>query len=220
MAISSSSRQQQDTPNSIDHLVYTAASLEQGMDAIEDLLGVRPVLGGSHPQFGTRNALLSLGPNTYLEIIAPDPELPIPSGGLLFKDYFQSAPQLARWVVRDSELEQTTQQEKLKGYELGKVSEGSRKTPDGQILSWKLTDPTVIPLEGAVPFLIDWGLTPHPASSAPGGVKLVDFYVEHPQPEVVNKWYQAIGIEVNIKKAKKIRLVAVIETDKGTVELY
>ena len=207
-------------PENIDHLVYTAATLETGVDAIENLLGVRPVRGGSHPQFGTQNALLSLGPSTYLEIIAPDPALPVPPDGLLFQGFFELAPHLARWVVRGPHLESLTQQADKAGCHLGKVSEGSRMTPDGITLSWKLTNPAVIPMDGVVPFLIDWGRTPHPAATAPIGGKLIDFYVEHPQPEEIAKWYSIMGIEVRIDKARSKRLVAIIETANGMVELY
>ena len=68
----------------IDHLVYTVPDLATGIERIAGLLGTRPVIGGCHPTFGTHNALLSIGPETYLEIIAPDPALARPSRGRVF----------------------------------------------------------------------------------------------------------------------------------------
>ncbi len=70
----------------VDHLIFLAPDLDRGMDHVENLLGIRPVRGGRHPAFGTHNALLSLGPSTYLEVMASDPGLPRPSRGVLFGD--------------------------------------------------------------------------------------------------------------------------------------
>jgi hypothetical protein len=204
----------------VDHLVFTAPTLEQGLDKIEELLGVRPVPGGRHPEFGTHNALLSLGANTYLEVIAPDPDLPTPSGGLLFEGYFKSPPRLARWVLRNEHIEELVKAARTGGLNLGSVSEGNRETPDGSILSWELTDPSIVPLDGAIPFVISWGNTPHPASAAPIGGALVDLQIEHPEPDKVRESLDLLGVKLAVKKANNARLVAKVETEHGVVELY
>ena len=84
--------------NGIDHLLYASASLEQGMDEIESLLGVRPVRGGRHPQYGTHNALLSLGTGTYLEVIARDPDLATPRRGFWVDVVPGAKSRLMTWV--------------------------------------------------------------------------------------------------------------------------
>ena len=57
----------------LDHLVIAAASLAEGRDWAEALLGVPAAGGGRHAMMGTHNALWGLG-ESYLEVIAVDPE--------------------------------------------------------------------------------------------------------------------------------------------------
>lgn len=57
----------------IDHIILGAPELESAMTAFEQQTGVRPLHGGLHPNLGTENALVSLGDDFYLEIIAPHP---------------------------------------------------------------------------------------------------------------------------------------------------
>jgi dipeptidyl aminopeptidase/acylaminoacyl peptidase len=47
----------------VDHLVYITPDLNRGIEEIEKLLGVRATPGGQHIGYGTRNALIALGPN-------------------------------------------------------------------------------------------------------------------------------------------------------------
>ena len=121
--------------NRIDHLIYAAPTLAEGMDAIERLLGIRPVLGGRHPHFGTHNALLSLGPSTYLEVVAPDPELQAPAGGRFLQESYGASSQLATWSLREENIEDMASKALNQGLDLGAGQAGSRQKPDGTLLS-------------------------------------------------------------------------------------
>lgn len=203
----------------IDHLVYAAPSLEEGMDAIEALLGTRPVQGGKHPTFGTHNALLSLGDNTYLEIIAPDPGLEAPGRGRLLEESFAQKPHLATWVMRSESIDSLRAQAVKGGLLLGEVEAGKREKPDGSVLSWKLTDPYALPYQGLLPFLISWGDSPHPAKAVPRAGELIELVLFHPQPQEIRDKLKLLGIDLKVNMADKPSLRARIKTSKGIVTL-
>lgn len=201
----------------IDHLLYGAPDLEMGMDAIERRLGMRPAPGGRHPAYGTHNALLSLGPTCYLEVIAPDPELPTPDRGIGFGVGGLTEPRLVSWALRHPAIGAAAERA-----DLGAVEPGRRKRADGTVLSWKLTDPYAERMEGVVPFLIDWGDTPHPASSGPAGCRLVRLRLEHPSPARVLERLDLLGIDltdIDVIRADEPGILASIETAGGLVEL-
>jgi hypothetical protein len=88
----------------VDQLVYGAQDLEGAIDHLEAVLGVRAVYGGQHPGQGTHNALLSLGPAVYLEILAPDPAQPDPVGQRWFGIDAVTTPRLVTWAAKEHDL--------------------------------------------------------------------------------------------------------------------
>ncbi len=202
----------------IDHLVYASPSLEEGMAAIEHLIGVRPVYGGQHPQWGTHNALLGLGPRAYLEVIAPDPTLIEPGGGRLFARSFAGAPRLITWAAACADIDHVADTCRAAGLDLGAITTGQRTTADRGILSWRLSDIYRMPLQGMFPFLIDWGASPHPARSLPSGGHLVDLTITHPEAAEVRRFLHLLGMDCVVHSGPAA-LMATIRTVQGEVQL-
>jgi hypothetical protein len=206
-------------PDAVDHLLFAASTLEEGIREIERLLGVRPLGGGRHPALGTHNALVALGAGTYLEIIAPDPSLPPPPRGRLFEPGALPRPALVTWVLRDEHIESTVSRARERGLRLGEVSSGHRQTPDGKTLSWQVSDPYAMPLDGAVPFVIAWGDTPHPSGVAPEAGNLIDLQIRHPEPTAVANALACLGVDAPVMAAERFELIATIRTRTGEVRV-
>ena len=212
-------------PLKIDHIIYIAPDLEAACDRIEALLGIRPVFGGQHPGGGTHNALLSFGDGAYLEVIAPDPDQPNPSRARSFGLDKPGAYKLATWAVKAPDMEKVVAAARARGYDAGEVVSGGRKRDDGLQLAWRSTKrPESItgatpPGDWLVPFLIDWGDTPHPADANPSGGTLLSLHAEHPDPAPVQALLDALDVAIEVKPSTEIGLVARIQTATGVVEL-
>ena len=203
----------------IDHLVYATPDLQLGIDAVEKRLGVKATPGGQHPGLGTRNALVALGPTSYLEIIGPDPEQPKPTGPRRFGIDDLKAPRIVRWVVKSGELAAVKAKADKAGVTLGAVASGSRKRPDGVVLSWRYTDPATVVADGLVPFFIDWGSSPHPALTAAKGATLVQLRAEHPDAPGVQKMLDQLGLELRVSQGSAPAIIATIDSPRGLVQL-
>jgi hypothetical protein len=203
----------------VDHLVYSVPDLESGVAAVEGLLGVRAQMGGQHLGRGSHNALLGLGEGMYLEIVAPDPDQPPPPRPRWFSLDTITSPRLFTWAMKSSRLHERWQEAFTQGISFGRVSTGTRTRMDGSTLSWEFTDPATVLCDGVVPFLIDWGDSPHPADSAPGGATLLSFRAEHPDPEIVAGILRATGESLSVTRGPIPALVARIQTSRGQVEL-
>jgi hypothetical protein len=203
----------------VDHLVYAARDLDLAVERIEALLGVRAAPGGRHPGRGTRNALLALGPTSYLELIGPDAEQVAVERPRWFGIDDLVEPRLITWAVSAADLESVVTQAAQRGVKLGEVLSGSRMRADGVALRWRYTSPLPLVSDGLVPFFIDWGDTPHPARSAPAGAVLIALRVEHPDARRIENELSGLGLDLSVELASRPALVATLDCARGRVEL-
>ena len=204
----------------IDHLVYGVADLDHGISDLAGRTGVRPAPGGRHLGRGTANAILGLGSASYLEVLGPDPLAGLPAGSpLAFGIGELSQPRLVGWALRTSDLEAKADAMRAQGWDPGNIEEMERETAEGTRLRWRLTirreESQVTPF----PFLIDWGGTPHPSTSAPAGIELMDFRVEDRRAELVRRVLAAIGADVTVAERPDTAFAARLRTPQGTLVL-
>lgn len=203
----------------VDHLVFCTHDLTRGVELLEQLIGVRAVPGGQHAGRGTHNALIGLGPESYLEIVAPDPTQPTPAKPRAFGLDNLLEEGLRTWAAKGSDLEELVASAEKLGVDLGGVLNGSRKKPDGSDLTWRYTSPSVMNADGLVPFFIDWGNSRHPASDLDSGLRLSGLRAEHPDPDFVKKQLSAVKVDLAVQEAPRPALIAVIQTPAGPIEL-
>lgn len=207
----------------VDHLVYATPHLAESISALARRFGVRPAAGGRHPGRGTANALLRLGDRAYLEVIGPDAghDNPAPAAGRPFGIDRLSEPRLVAWAIQVASMEEAVTGAKRRGYEPGPIIPLSRRRPDGRLLEWRVTRRADGKLDGdgLVPFLIDWGSSPHPSLTAPAGLELIDVRGEHPDCASVEGPLAALDVFLPISEGHEPRLVAVVQTPDGPVEL-
>jgi len=203
----------------VDHLVYVAPDLSEGVRRMEELFGVEMSPGGRHHGFGTHNRLLGLGPDVYMEVVSIDPDQPDPEGPRWFGLDHVSEPRLATWCAKGSGLEALVACGRGAGIDLGEPSKGGRERPDGSRLTWTVTDPWADRAGGVVPFFIDWGATEHPATRLPQLCSFTGLRIEHPQVDAVLAWFGALGLDVPVLEGDTPRVIATIQTPRGEVEL-
>jgi hypothetical protein len=203
----------------IDHLVYAVPDLTEACDRIEREWGVRPSAGGEHVGRGTHNALLDLGEEAYLEIIAPDPKQPEPARPRPFGIEGLASARLVTWAAKAPDIDERVARSRAADHDPGAIQAMSRMRPDGVELHWRLTRRDEPVGDGLVPFLIDWDASPHPSATAAKGCRLMALWGEHPDPDRIRAIFVALGVELEVRKAAHPRLIARIETPTGTRDL-
>ena len=203
----------------VDHLIWAASDLDEGIALMEKMTGVRAIVGGVHPGRGTRNALLSLGARCYLEILSVDPGQP--GSGEEVATFLRSLtqPQLVGWAAGTRDIDAAAKRIRENHFESRGPNAGSRAKPDGTTLKWK-TLGIVGQDRPVVPFIIEWDKdSVHPAAESPGNCELHELRLIHPSPEKINPVLSAMGLSLRAEVGPTPRITAALDAPKGRVEL-
>ncbi|MEU7060945.1 VOC family protein [Streptomyces sp. NPDC046197] len=203
-------------PPLLDHLVLATPDLAATVADFARRTGVAPAPGGVHVGFGTRNYLVSLGGTGYLEIIGPDPEQADPSDARPFGVDGLPTARTVTWAIATPDVDAAVTAARARGYDPGPVRPMSRRTPDGTLLEWRLTDGADAHPSGLVPFLIDWGDSVHPSASGLPVTPLVEVSATAPDPDEIRPLLAALGTELRLSEGP-VGFSFTVETQQGPV---
>jgi hypothetical protein len=180
----------------LDHLVVGAASIDQGVAYLRDLLGVEIPFGGTHPRMGTHNCLTRIGDGIFLEIIAIDPQGTAPSRPRWFdldnpdlQRRLGERPRPIAWLAGTRDIETALARADR---ELGVATEMTRGD-----LAWLISvRDDGRQAEGVLPSLIQWPEGPHPATRmADCGIRFGATGIRHPKPRHIALRLSQMGAE-------------------------
>ncbi len=171
----------------LDHLSFAAGpdGLVSTASRIGGLLGRDFTDGGVHPRFGTRNMILPLAGNTYLEIVEvlDHPASDKAPFGQAVRARSAAGGGWLGWVVAVDDISVV---EKRLGRE---AAVGSRHRPDGTELRWRQIGINGLISDPQLPFFIQWEVPVelHPSAGADGSFSLASLEIAG-DPQRVSEW--------------------------------
>ncbi|MDR1833733.1 MAG: VOC family protein [Propionibacteriaceae bacterium] len=169
----------------LDHLTF-AAGPEGLLDAAEKLesrLGGRFRDGGFHPRFGTRNRILPLADDRFLEVVEvlEHPAAEKAPFGQAVRARSEEGGGWMGWVISVDDL--TPFEHRLQR----KSVEGSRQFPDGRWLNWHQIGIKGLIADPQLPYFVKWESEPDVLPSAlHGEIRLVEIVIVGSRDRVEN----------------------------------
>jgi len=122
------------TLKAIDHIIVCVSDLEAATAQYETLLGRSVSLTGTHPDYGTANALFNLG-NTYIELLSP-------AGDGAFAESLRThlkdkGEGLLGITLGTDDAEATSAEMQAKGLKASAPQPGEGHGPDGSVRRWR-----------------------------------------------------------------------------------
>ncbi len=167
-----------------DHLVVAVDDLDGAADRWR-AAGLGAEHGGAHP-VGTLNVLVRGPQAAYVELIATGSEESNP-----WLDRVRPARGPISWAVAVDDVDAARAALVGAGFDPGQVRYGSRTTPAGEVVAWRMCDVGPGPYDGSLPFLIEWTSPMGPGPADGPVVEWLGFVP--PDPERVADLLLALG---------------------------
>lgn len=183
--------------NRIDHFAIGADTLEQGQAYLQEKLGVLVPNGSKHDAMSTHNCVMQSGNESFLELIAIDPDAPDPGRVRWFtlddpatQARLKDQPRALCWVVNTTDLDAVIANSPVDLGEVVNFQRGDR--------TWRLTVPKdgALPEGGLLPAFIEWSPGPHPSTGQQDlGVRLQSIQLTHPEPAILTETLKALQVD-------------------------
>ncbi|MEO1919969.1 MAG: VOC family protein [Paracoccaceae bacterium] len=177
-----------------DHIAIGCATLEQGAAYMAVRTGLTVPIGGEHPLMGTHNLVMSMGEDTFFEVIAVNPSAAKPMRPRWFglDDARLTNPRPHSWILNSDDLETDLATAKSLGIDLGSPTTLTRGD-----MTWRFAvrEDGAIPLEGAAPMIMEWSeMSIHPATKmADLGARISSITLATPHASTLNKLLNTLG---------------------------
>lgn len=170
----------------VDHVSYAAEhdGLKATAERLAELIGVAPVDGGVHPRFGTRNVILPLANNNYLEVVEvlDHPASDKAPFGQAVRARSEAGGGWLGWVVAVDDIGPAEER-------LGREAvAGNRHRPDGVELRWRQLGVKGLISDPQLPFFVQWeDMHLHPSVDADTHVTIDSLQIAG-DPARVREW--------------------------------
>ena len=208
-------------PHKIDHFAIGSSSLAAGVTSLRKSLGVEVPQGSKHDLMSTHNCVMQSGNESFLELIAVDPDAPAPGRTRWFTlDDPKTTTRLAErpralcWVVSTDNLDETVASSPVDLGEIVTFVRGDR--------SWRLTVPADghLPENALLPAFIEWSPGPHPSTGQQDlGVMLNRVLLTHPKPGSISDKLAKLKVDhlATVSQAAEATLSFELTTPGGIV---
>lgn len=198
----------------VDHIILGVGDLDSGIAEMERRTGIRATYGGAHPGRGTRNALLSLGSGTYVEILAPDPAQHVADAEI---DALRAMTALKPigWAVHTGDSEALRRRLQARGLTVSAAEPGTRARPDGTRLEWA-TFAVAKPGHPLAPFFIRWAdMSRHPSRTSPAGCSFGSLQLAAADPAPIEAILAPLRLPVRIRRAEADGIALTLSCPRG-----